>query len=298
MEVAPPEQRSAKTYPREKKRVWGKNPPRQKFAYQIEPQVIEGQWENAPRSTKPVSGVLYYGYRYYSPGMGRWINRDPIEEQGGINLYAMVSNNTINRIDMYGLAEFSDCSTESVSLAPISKGFNVFGKQAEGSITFSASREVCKCCDGEKGEFIKSVSGGVDASLALSATTGQLPGNIGWYGLRFRGSLDGSGSLNGSASDCSGGMEYSVDITIGGSVGVDAGGEVNAHVGWFDITAGLTGNGTVSFTGWTLSLDCDDENGCENPTLQSGGIGGSIGFTASLGTKSISKSWDASTLLR
>ena len=28
--------------------------------------------------------LLYYGYRYYSPSMGRWISRDPIEEAGGL----------------------------------------------------------------------------------------------------------------------------------------------------------------------------------------------------------------------
>jgi hypothetical protein len=83
---------------------------------------------------------------------------------------------------------------------------------------------------------------------------------------------------------------------IGSMIGLDVGGEVSAHVGWFDITAGLTGNGTVSFDSWVFSLDCD-ENGCRNPTLNKGSVGGSVGFTASLGTKSITKSWDASTLL-
>jgi hypothetical protein len=91
-------------------------------------------------------------------------------------------------------------------------------------------------------------------------------------------------------------MEYTLNITAGGSVGVDAGGEVNAHVGWFDITVGLTGNGTVSFTSWKFSLDCDEE-GCRNPQLQPGNLSGSIGFTASLASKSISKSWDITTLL-
>ena len=103
MEVAPPDPRSAKTYPREKNRVWGKNPPRQKFAYQIEQQALELQWENAPRSTKSASGVLYYGFRYYSPRMGRWINRDPIEEEGGVNLYGMVGNDAVNAWDYLGL---------------------------------------------------------------------------------------------------------------------------------------------------------------------------------------------------
>ncbi len=46
-------------------------------------------------STKPVeqdSGLAFYGYRYYSPELGRWPSRDPFEEKGGLNLYVMVSN--------------------------------------------------------------------------------------------------------------------------------------------------------------------------------------------------------------
>ena len=40
------------------------------------------------------TGLVYYNYRYYSPELGRWISRDPIEEEGGVNLYAMVGNNS------------------------------------------------------------------------------------------------------------------------------------------------------------------------------------------------------------
>jgi len=32
------------------------------------------------------TGLVYYGYRYYSPSLGRWINRDPLEELGHITL--------------------------------------------------------------------------------------------------------------------------------------------------------------------------------------------------------------------
>ena len=35
--------------------------------------------------------------------MGRWINRDPIEEEGGVNLYAMAKNDYINQFDALGL---------------------------------------------------------------------------------------------------------------------------------------------------------------------------------------------------
>jgi RHS repeat-associated protein len=49
------------------------------------------------------SGLLYYGYRYYDPVTGRWPSRDPIEEEGGINLYGFVGNNGINQCDYLGM---------------------------------------------------------------------------------------------------------------------------------------------------------------------------------------------------
>ncbi len=49
------------------------------------------------------TGLAYYGYRYYNPEMGRWVNRDPIGERGGINLYGMVGNDAVNRWDYLGL---------------------------------------------------------------------------------------------------------------------------------------------------------------------------------------------------
>jgi len=51
------------------------------------------------------TGLVYYGYRYYDPGTGRWLSRDPIDEAGGLNLYGMVGNDPLNRIDFLGLAD-------------------------------------------------------------------------------------------------------------------------------------------------------------------------------------------------
>lgn len=47
--------------------------------------------------------TLYYGYRYYDPTTGRWINRDPIEESGGLNLYGFVGNDAVNSWDLWGM---------------------------------------------------------------------------------------------------------------------------------------------------------------------------------------------------
>jgi RHS repeat-associated protein len=50
------------------------------------------------------TGLIYYGLRYYSPQMGKFINRDPIGENGGLNLYGFVRNNPVNLVDVLGMA--------------------------------------------------------------------------------------------------------------------------------------------------------------------------------------------------
>ncbi len=39
--------------------------------------------------------LVYYNYRHYNPTDGRWINRDPIAEQGGWNLYSYCKNHLL-----------------------------------------------------------------------------------------------------------------------------------------------------------------------------------------------------------
>jgi RHS repeat-associated protein len=48
------------------------------------------------------SGLVYYLYRFYDPNLQRWINRDPIGENGGVNLYRFVFNASPNLIDVWG----------------------------------------------------------------------------------------------------------------------------------------------------------------------------------------------------
>lgn len=55
------------------------------------------------------SGLLLTWYRAYDPNLARWISRDPIEEAGGINLYAYVRNNPISQNDPLGLMDAGDC---------------------------------------------------------------------------------------------------------------------------------------------------------------------------------------------
>jgi RHS repeat-associated protein len=64
----------------------------------------------------PDAGLLYYGYRFYLPGSGRWMTRDPIGERGGMNLYAFVGNNPINKFDPMGL--FDPFTAQTTTLPP------------------------------------------------------------------------------------------------------------------------------------------------------------------------------------
>lgn len=48
------------------------------------------------------SGYVYYGYRYYDAGVGRWLGRDPLGELGGKHLYGFNYNNPIQFYDPDG----------------------------------------------------------------------------------------------------------------------------------------------------------------------------------------------------
>lgn len=46
--------------------------------------------------------VATNAFAYYMPGQGRWLSRDPVEENGGENLYGFVGNDAVNLIDPVG----------------------------------------------------------------------------------------------------------------------------------------------------------------------------------------------------
>jgi RHS repeat-associated protein len=115
--------------------------------------------------------VAYYGYRYYDPKTGRWPSRDPIEEEGGINLYGFVGNDGVNKWDLLG---------NSVKLPP---GLgNYWGTQAGVGI-IGAIADVYfsrKACDRlreriEKDPCAKCGDGTtIEAKLVLDRFTGLL----------------------------------------------------------------------------------------------------------------------------
>gem|GEM_PF-2284651 len=67
----------------------------------------------------PETGLQYFGHRYFSPDLGRWLCRDPLGEKGGANLYAYCANDPVNAVDALGLVL---CTT-----ADITQGLRAYG---------------------------------------------------------------------------------------------------------------------------------------------------------------------------
>ncbi|MGE9267405.1 MAG: RHS repeat domain-containing protein [Verrucomicrobiales bacterium] len=125
-------------------------------------------------STKPQdseTGLYYYGYRYYDPVTGRWPSRDPIEEQGGINLYAFVGNDAVSAWDLLGLEEMR---------IPVSwKNPNASKRRGNGIIKATVVIEYEKECENNVGIVkIKNVS--VEGLTSLSVTVANISLSPSW----------------------------------------------------------------------------------------------------------------------
>lgn len=96
-------ERREKTHPPSKNRVWDFFATSHTCAGQNVTFAQYPRPENEPTATATVSGVRYYGFRFYAPTLGRWLNRDPIGEEGGINLYQAMFNDLLSFIDPLGL---------------------------------------------------------------------------------------------------------------------------------------------------------------------------------------------------
>jgi len=107
------------------------------------------------------SGVIeYYGYRDYDTASGRWTARDPIAEQGGLNLYGMVGNAPTGKVDVLGRNWLYD-------------GVNSFGTFRGGSYTEMVTSEATTLYRAHGG-----TAGELGAYWTRTAPTGPLQSRI------------------------------------------------------------------------------------------------------------------------
>lgn len=83
------------------------------------------------------TGLRYYGYRYYLPRLGRWLNRDPIEEKG----FRVLTPDTLHSLPIMGanpiLIASSDYGFSSRNLS-----IRVFGRNEENLYLFVLNNPV------------------------------------------------------------------------------------------------------------------------------------------------------------
>jgi len=70
------------------------------------PYGYKGQWGYY---TDAETGLLLLTHRYFDPATGRFLTRDPIGVEGGINLYAYVGNGVVTKRDPCGLFDSTWC---------------------------------------------------------------------------------------------------------------------------------------------------------------------------------------------
>ncbi len=133
------------------------------------------------------SSLVYYGYRYYSPSMERWISRDPSEEQGGNNLYAFCKNNSLNAIDPHGdmlegllLAEGDDLGG---AVAFAARGYSLLSRIRNAVETYGQIQnmtvqalDAVQNGDGDRLEEMLSAGGTALGSMLLGKTVGVAVG--------------------------------------------------------------------------------------------------------------------------
>ena len=72
---------------------------------------VKSPWRFFSKRVDPESNLVFFGRRYYSPEVGRFLTPDPLSFADGPNLYSYVHNSPMILVDPYGLASMD--STES-----------------------------------------------------------------------------------------------------------------------------------------------------------------------------------------
>ena len=90
-------------------------------------------------------------HAYYQAEQGRWLNRDPIGEQGGVNVYGFVGNDGVGGYDFLGLDSCDELSPEDVAgvKAAVEALLNSMRDAAKGDFGNEYCGNICKNKCGE-----------------------------------------------------------------------------------------------------------------------------------------------------
>lgn len=211
-------------------------------------------------------GLVYYNYRHYNPVEGRWINRDPVDNEGGWNLSSYVGNNPISLYDELGLLpSLQGLLMEHIvpKVGTISTSFTWIIPLLPPAVTLepsvSISGECTFCCHPlthERKLMVDvSISGTADIGMGTSIGNSGKVYDPRLRGSKFRDKKTGrtakTPDLKGSSTEgslMSGNInEECPDYLLDGSVTVGVQGYVSGGWGRFSIGYGFDANYTFSF---------------------------------------------------
>jgi len=190
------------------------------------------------------TGNYYYGFRYYSPELGRWTARDPIGENGGLHLYTFLFNNPLNGVDWLGL-KWKKSSCWSIGKSGSFSAYALIG----GEIGLGAKGTSCNCCNTETGEFIKrgylDITGKIEGSIGIGFG-GKIDLPVaGTYELLLKGpqvSVNNALSLTKKCGETCPEVSFTIlDIhaDLNGSFGIGAAAGIEIEYGWeYGVKAG------------------------------------------------------------
>jgi RHS repeat-associated protein len=97
------------------------------YAVSSEIEVSLKRYRHTGKERDQESGLYYYGARYCSDWLGRWINSDPIGLKGGINSYSYTQNNPITKTDFSGTQEQEPEMLHGLGMTIDSEGIRLGG---------------------------------------------------------------------------------------------------------------------------------------------------------------------------
>jgi RHS repeat-associated protein len=63
---------------------------------------FQGKYQDAE------TGLVFFGFRWYDPATAKWLSSDPIQEAGGLNLYAFCQGDPVNGVEYLGAVTWDE----------------------------------------------------------------------------------------------------------------------------------------------------------------------------------------------
>lgn len=146
------------------------------------------------------TGLLLLTHRYYDPGTGRFLTRDPIDYRGGINLYAYVRNNPLKWKDPLGT---------DVWVSPEGgAGAHLFVLGVHGGVGLAINTDTQEACLYVKGCYRAGggIYAGANGELGVSFFAPRCGNKLGGLSLEL-------------------GFDYGAEVSFGGSIGLGDNGD-------------------------------------------------------------------------